>query len=204
MKTLRNVIKHIDLTNIYPGFHFQGKEYYKSSIGGLFTLIYLCILFFLMFTFGRDFFFRLNPTLVEQEIYSNRYPNYTINNNNFSFSIRIEDNDGYIINNTKLIYLEFIYYHYQKVNGEWKTIEEFPLNYSNCKIENFQNKEHFNNMHLDTAICPDTNNIEFGGFWDETYIKFIRSFLKQCLPGKTNNNGEACGTQQEFNKMMDN
>jgi len=46
--------------------------------------------------------------------------------------------------------------------------------------------------------------LEFGGFWDETYVKFIRSYAKQCLPGYKNPSGQICGTQLEFEELKKN
>jgi len=243
MNNFKKLLLKINCSNTRIGFYFKNEEYFKTQIGGIFTIIYFFIIILIVLYFGSDFIYRENPTLIQQDIFPIKYPNYSIDNTYFTFSIRIEDNDGKVIDKPNLIYLEFIYYHYEIRNGVWQLIEEIPMNYSLCKESAFSNSigdfdqnvknddsieknsnissysnntQNFNNnlinnkissknkLNLNSSFCMDFNNLEFGAFWDETYVKFIRSYAKQCMPGHINPSGQICGTQHEFEELKKN
>jgi len=152
---LQEFFLSIDISKVRPGFNFKNKEYFKTSISGFITIIYMSFILLIFFNFGRDFIFRENPTLIQQEIFPIKYPNYTNNNNNFTFSIRLEDNDGNAIHKPNLIYMEFIYYNYEIRNGAWKLIEEIPMNYSFCKEFAFRKSIHNLKKNIEYTLNED-------------------------------------------------
>jgi hypothetical protein len=202
---MRKILETIDATEVKPNFFISGRDTYPTLVGGVLSLVNILLLILIIFAFGRNFFERTNPTMIQNQIYPSQYPNYTLGvTNNLSFAIRLEDLDTKVINRTDLVYIDFIYYHYEIINGEWELVNEKLLDYDYCKPKNFKKPELYERLGLHSSFCPDLNGLEVGGFWDESYIKFIRAFVRPCREGKVNNRGKKCGLDSEFKEILKN
>lgn len=202
---MRKYLEALDATEIKPNFFISSRETYPTLFGGILNLVNIFLLALVIFAFGRDFFERTNPSMMQNQIYPSQYPNYTLGRtHNLSFAIRLEDLDTKVINRTDLVYIDFIYYHYEIINGKWELLNEKLLDYDYCKPTNFKRSELYERLGLQSSFCPDLNGLEVGGFWDETYIKFVRSFVRPCNEGKVNNRGKKCGTESEFKEILKN
>jgi hypothetical protein len=195
----------LDTTGVKPQFLLSGKKNYTTSLGGLISLLNLIILGLVIYAFGKNFFERTEPLMIQNLIYPERYPNYTLGLNlNFTYAVRLEDFDGNVINRSDLVYIDFIYYHYEIRNGQWVELNKKSLDYELCNKNNFEKPELFDRQGLKTACCPNLKNLEVGGGWDETYIKYIRAFIRVCKEGEMNKKGEKCGKSSDFKHILKN
>lgn len=199
------ILNIIDTTGVKPQFLLSGRQNYTTTLGGIVSLINLVILGLIIYAFGKNLFERTEPLMTQNIIYPERYPNYTLGvDMNFTYAARLEDFDGNVIKRTDLVYLDFIYYHYEIINGVWVLLEEKTLDYDLCEQSNFEKPELFERQGLKTAYCPMFKKNRVGGGWDETYVKFIRGFIKLCKEGNFNNKGQKCGTEKEFKQILKN
>lgn len=197
-------LRMIDLNKEKINFYVFGQETYSTCFGGFITVINLIILALLLLGFGRDFFDRTNPTMIQEIVYPERYPNVTLNNRNFTIAFQFQDVDGNIINADNLVYMEMKYYNYEKTGGVWDSPVVTPLNFSACNRSNFVRPLLYDSFDFKDAICPQMDNLDMGGGWDETYVKYLWGTVTLCQEGKTNSKGQPCGTTEELTKLMQN
>jgi hypothetical protein len=202
---MSRILNTLDTTGVKPQFLLSGKQNYTTTLGGVISLLNIVILGLIIYAFGKNFFERTEPSMIQNIIYPERYPNYTLGVDlNFTYAARLEDIDGNVIKRTDLVYIDFIYLHYEIKNGDWALIKNKTLDYKLCEQNNFEKPELFERQGLKTAYCPDFKNLPVGGGWDETYIKFVRATIRSCKEGNFNNKGEKCGTEQEFKEILKN
>jgi hypothetical protein len=202
---MKKILHMLDTTGVKPQFLLEGKKSYTTTLGGVISLLNLIILGLLIYAFGKNFFERTEPSMIQNLIYPERYPNYTLGvDMNFSYAARLEDFDGNVIKNRNLVYIDFIYYHYEIQNGIWVLLNKTLLDYDLCTEKNFEKPDFYNKLSLNTAYCPKLNNLQVGGGWDESYIKYVRMFVRPCYEGKVNNKGEKCGTEAEYKEIFKN
>jgi hypothetical protein len=202
---MKKILHMLDTTGVKPQFLFEGKKNYTTTLGGIISFLNLIIFGLLIYAIGKNFFERTEPSMIQNLIYPERYPNYTLGvDMNFSYAARLEDFDGNVIKNRNLVYIDFIYYHYEIQNGIWVLLNKTLLDYDLCTEKNFEKPDFYNKLSLNTAYCPKLNNLQVGGGWDESYIKYVRMFVRPCYEGKVNNKGENCGTEAEYKEIFKN
>jgi len=140
---MENLIKSLDFSGNRMTFYIQKNKTHKTFLGGVISIFNFIILVLLIYGFGEDFYLRINPKIIQQTIYPERYMNFTINNKNFSFAFRIEDLDAKFIIDDQLVYIDFVYYNYEIQNGEWALLEKKSIEYSKCLPKDFGIEEQY-------------------------------------------------------------
>jgi hypothetical protein len=174
---MKNMLYLVDFFSRDLNFSINSHLKYKTKFGGLISLINIVILGLLIYKFGEDFFLRTNPKYLQQTIYPARYENYTITNKNFSFAFRIEDLNAIQVDRDDLIYIDFVYLHYEIKNGEWNLLEEKSLDYSKCLVNDVGNESEFEKLNLKNWYCPRLDNLTVGGNWDESYVRYFKIWV---------------------------
>src|SRR5690349_7679921 len=83
------VFKYLDLFGTNVSLYNDNSRKYKTQIGAIFSSIYGLILILILYGFGEDFYYRINPSIIYQNEISN-YEIYNLSNSNFTFAFRIE------------------------------------------------------------------------------------------------------------------
>jgi hypothetical protein len=183
-------------------FYSNRQETIKSNFGGIISSICIILLGLLIAGFGQDFFKRTNPQIIQSTITSDEYPEFVVNNKNFSIAFRIEDDSGKLFDRTDLFYAEFIYYINQKnAKGTWEEIEYRILNSTVCNSNLIYDDSTFIQEN-DQIYCPILNNIIVGGYWDYNFVKAFQINVRECLEGNFSPNNIACATQEEKQKFL--
>jgi len=69
-----NILQSLDIFGYRFNFLYKGEIAYKTSFGGLISLISIFTFFFSFFYFGQDFIYRLNPRIfLKQKLADNSY-----------------------------------------------------------------------------------------------------------------------------------
>ena len=104
-------LKVLDIYGGKVNLYYDGKTGPRTILGGLFTIFLTLIFVLLVLSFGNDFFYRLNPSFLTQDVNPSNYTNYNITSNNFPFSFRLEDAYGKLVDpEFQYFYFEVIYY----------------------------------------------------------------------------------------------
>ena len=198
-----SIFKSIDLLGTKISLYNNKKTTIKTKIGGILSIVLIILIVLLIIGFGGDFFLRANPSFIPEIVSPSEYPQYRINNKNFSFAYRIEDKYALTFNNDSLLYVEFNQIIVQKnEDGDWVEIRDKILESRPCQAEDFGNEQKFKDKHLDTWTCPKLDNIDVGGFWDSGYVSYFMLKVKICTEGKTSFEGKKCGTNEEVEKLL--
>lgn len=202
---MSSILNNLDFTSVKPQFLISGSQNYSTCLGGVISLINLIVLTLIIYAFGKNFFERTEPTLIQNVIYPERYPNYTLGlDMNFTYAFRLDDEDSNVIQREDLVYVDFLYEHYEIKDGEWILLKRKSLNVELCDQNKFERPDLFERQGFKSSYCPDFQNIEVGGAWDDTYIKYFKAEIRLCKEGGFNKKGQKCGTQQELKDLLKN
>ena len=119
--------------------YFNNKSSYTSKIGGVFSLILLILFIVIFILFGQDFFYKLNPSVLAQQINPVQYDHFKINHKNFPLAFRLQDFDGNLIDREQEYFFYTFLYSQNKMNSEGALKldnNQYP-SYSICKKEDF-------------------------------------------------------------------
>ena len=94
-KFLRSILEKIDIYPTSFTFHWGPfKPFFKSNIGGLFTIFTLVAILYFIWISGNDIIYKADPkVLIDNSKWINR-PKKVINKGDFSFGLAIEKGNG--------------------------------------------------------------------------------------------------------------
>ena len=163
---------------------FQDAKF-QTKIGGIMTIFTILGFIFSFVYFGRDFFFRLNPSYLNQKITLDTYPEYTINNSNLIGAVQIEDNSGNYFNYSR--YLDILLVHqyfnlFDPNNGSssFYIQKDTKLSFTNCSNVDIDGMNLHQKRDLNNSMCIDFQNYQLGGYWDSDKIKQININVIPC------------------------
>ena len=153
----------------------------QSNFGAFITFLNLFIVSLLFYAFGKDFFTRKNPSVVNSSISTIEYPfikNLTLTN--YTFAFRFENVDGALIELPDQIYFQLLNYYYRKNEKlEYEYIYIKPLNFSKC------DKSNFIEINLTDYFCLD-DNFSIRGNYPSDDINLLSLEVYRCLENSTN------------------
>ena len=116
------------------------NEKFQTNVGAVLTLVLACCGVIAIWYFGKDIIEKTNPTFLASEVRLSPWPYVMVNNSNFFFGMRIEDNDGRYVNDNRFFELifEYNYYIQNKTTAEKELIHFETRNLVKC-----------NNSHID-------------------------------------------------------
>ena len=205
---MKNILKFFDLNGGKIDLFYKDKRSIQSSFGGIMNLLLGIIFFLLIFSFGNDFFYRLNPSFLVQELSQVNYTKYNFTNQNFPFSFRFEDIYGDPVDvEENYLYFE-IYYDKLERNSEGKLdlISSEILNYTQCNLDDFVNKDLFKSKGFEYFKCLDYSTIKYlsyGGDWDGDFVHYMYIYYKKCLEDDVNSKGVKCGKTETLNQILE-
>ncbi len=180
-------ISKIDLFGKEFKFTINGSERFRSTFGGILTIIVAIIVGVLAFFFGQDLYYRRNPKIINEEKTPSTYPPpFKLTNKNLPFMWRIMNFQGVI--QEDISYLNPVL-NYRHLNNTITTVvRENKINFTPCnEIDDTYPKEFRENYNTSTWKCIDweseenlKKNFTLGGYYDTTYTHYFSFYLSAC------------------------
>ena len=132
-------LEAIDIYGKPYNFTIFKKDVFKTTIGGVFSILtFLCFLLSFIF-FGEDFYKRQNPKYINQKISLEKYPIYNVSNQVLAAAFIIEDYNGNYFDHKRYFNMSIQYYRFDsnKPTGNFlPTI--IPSKFINCTAVNIK------------------------------------------------------------------
>ena len=123
---MKKWMSHVDIYGTVFNFTINKNLKYKTFFGGFLTLITFIICIIIVYLFEKDFFYKTNPTVLEQKIISAQHDKILINSKNLTIAWRIEDNNGNPISFDGYFYpkINYLAYENNKTTDNFKLIKK--------------------------------------------------------------------------------
>ena len=179
---MRDVLKQLDIFGKPFYLNIKKRETFKSIIGGILTTIMFIGSLGIIYYFGQDIYFKVNPLVTSSVSQLNYYPYTTLNSSNFLFAINLHN--GSTLQNvyTNRSFIEFrVNYHGYFMNNITGLKESFAQYYpmSECSTSHVSEQDLINN-NLSRFQCALLDNFEIGGMNHLELYKYLRYELKRC------------------------
>ena len=205
MTNINEFLQYMDMFGTKPGFYINQKAKYYTILGGIFSLLALCICFIVFIFFSMDELKRVAPITTTSSIHS-RLEKMNILNEKIYIPWRIVDIENKFINHTDLIYpiIEYLDAEKNKLNESFNYKTQ-KINYTLCDKTSMKNlpENYFFSIPLNQIYCIDLDNLnlEMGGSWLSLFIKYLRIVLYLCKNGENyDENNENC---TNYKKLVD-
>ena len=181
---MKNFLEEIDVYGTRLTFRTQKRDNYKTSLGGIFTIITLSIVGMFTFFFGQDFYYGTNPLIYTDTVVPEKYdPAIKVTPENFVIAWRIEDGEKVLTNSSGIIYPIINHFRYIKdEKGNLNFLGNFRMPLVRCNEKNAKVFEFTNYNKIDDWFCYDWSslNYTFGGFFDGDYVDAFQTILYLC------------------------
>ncbi len=174
---LNKILKKIDLFCTPITFRIENSYDYHSSIGGLFTILFILFSLFYFCYMGYFFIIRDNVSFIYSRriIETEPYINLTKVEFKFAFGLQYADADEDVLIELGK-YFDFSFRFVEWI-GE-RNITYIPFNYKRCEKSDFLNKvdEQFEINRIEDLFCPDDSSIDnytINGAYVDDYFRYI-------------------------------
>ena len=204
MKKLNSFLTLIDIYGTRFHLLTNQKLKFKTWIGGIITLILSLIGLSFIYIFGKDFFFRKNPSFTESTI-GEGYKIIDLSKEKIIIAFRIEDMNGNYINTSKYLYPKIVYY--SAIPGEdgksRSNHKEEYIPYRLCEESDFEGSDNFVLLY-GTLFCIEWKNKSFGGYWDNEFLYYFSLRIFYCNNSEyyTNDINNKCSSVEELNELF--
>lgn len=164
-------------------FTMLKQEKYKTLQGGIVTALCGVLVIVFAFFFGKDFFFKSNPRILQKQFYPDDYlPPFQMTPENFAIPFRLADEDDTPIDFKGKMYIRTKYKEITvNTSGTFST-KEVSIPIETCSKKYANMPELYNKYNISTWYCLDLthDNYTFGGYWDGSYINYPAITLSFC------------------------
>lgn len=186
-------------------FTYKNNQKFKSSLGGVVTLILGVLTILLLYGLGQNFFKRQNPRFVKEDIFVKNSTMMPINNSNFPIAFKIENGSGGKIPKTNL-YLKMSSEETTKKLKEdlmeYESVYSMPINLKPCTEDLFDNKEVFDKYNFRDYECPIMNET-IGGSYTENTIKYLYVTVNLCRKNFDEEINDFCDDENNTISLLD-
>lgn len=188
MSCFKNVsIKYLDIFGDKITFNINKDSIHKTKTGGIFSIFFLLIVFLMSLFMGRNFYLRLNPNVLEQNIRLDNHVVRQLKPKNFTIAFRLEDLDG-----NEVMFKEYIYFRAMLIqlklnetnnNYEVRT-PNWLIEVKRCDSKEFEFID-INGMNKTKFQCldftPFEKDLTIGGdYYESPTISFISLEMTVC------------------------
>ena len=106
---MKSFLTKIDVYGTKFHFFTFNKLKFQTCIGGLLTIIIYFLALLLIYIFGKNFFYRKNPSYTSSSI-SENYEKISLTKEKVTIAFRLEDNNGFTLNMSNYFYPVITYY----------------------------------------------------------------------------------------------
>lgn len=185
------MLRTVDFLGTNCNFYIQSQFHYSTKFGGFVTIVMgavMCILFAL---FGKDFYYRINPTLLTETGNYPDYPLFVIDNSNFSLIFGIEDDSSLIWRDDSQIYIQAVFVTYEYQNDSTYVYNEVYVQPNLCEERHFFFNQSSNALRFKDHFCLDFNQTQVGGNWDSNFVYYFYLAINECSEGSSPS-GSSC------------
>ena len=200
----KEILECFDLFGTKMGFYAEKKPKFYTAFGGVLSIISILLSVLSFLLYSLDDLKRTSPTATSSSIPSEGYRKIKINEAKIWIPVRITDYYYNFINHEGLIYPDMRYYYVEK-NNEVYELKYKKLNYRLCNETSMQNKPDIYsiNVPLNKLYCIDTDDLEIGGFWDASFLSFLKMDIYFCKNGENyNESNPNCTTYEKIRKKI--
>ena len=163
---------------------FNKNREIPSTFNSLVSMVILA--FLLVFFCQSDLFYHNSPLSSNQIILTSSRPELSFDFNNMAFAFIVSDIDNKYYYDPSLYSFEMEYQEYNNTLGVFIKREIKEL--SRCRESDFRSHgSYYQDLEMNSVICPTLGNFSLAGFWDETIVKTVTVSLKPCDNATYNN-----------------
>ena len=175
MKAFKGFLQKIDVFAVPLTFRYKEKNYYSTSLGGIFIILFLIVILIVGIYYALPFINRKNFTIVyyTHNLSKTEQINFKNSNSNFAYGLEC----GKIINGLSVedvLKLESRYVIYKK-NSEGKiNKEQYDLKTHSCRYEDFYYKynDAVDYLKLAQLQCLDDNSQTIEGIYSDQVFSY--------------------------------
>jgi hypothetical protein len=192
---MKPILKSCDLFGNKFYFTVLKNESYKTTFGGITSIVCISIIAVFTFLFGQDFFTKKNPKIIQQtEIPDDYLPPYKLSPDTIVIPWRFSNNDGDQVDYSGIIYPILTYYEYiTNSSGTIMTVEQ-KMTLTTCDEKISQVPEFNKKFNISQYFCFDwkEGNFSLGGYWDGNYTNQFQIDIAFCPDGGEFANEKNC------------
>ena len=172
---------------------------FKTELGGVLTIICLCVIIMVFFLLAYDMIQKTNPSSLGTVTPTPDRLNLSYNIN---IAYVVQDQFGNTAANySKYFSILGFYKNWSNFDG-LNTVLSSNLTGKPCNIKDFasENSNYYLRNNLDSAICFNNKNLTVGGYLDSFSATFLAIELVYCQNSTQNNN--SCKSIEEINEWL--
>jgi hypothetical protein len=200
-------IEKLDLFGNTFSFTIFQKEKFKTSIGGILSLMVVIIALVFSFLFGQDFFLRSNPKITSQRVIPHNDDLIQITSEKMAMAWRIEDVYGQPVNYTGVIFPRIDWIVFSKASdNQLVLINLVTMNLTRCNSQNSNFPQLEKQINLSNYMCLDWEsigtNFTFGGYWDSSFVHFFQISFSYCPNADAYGEGRGCSSVEKLQERF--
>ena len=178
MNTKKKIFRKCDIFGVPILFRFKKKDYYSSSLGGLFTIIYLALVIFFGIYFFVPFYKRENYTFIYYTMDSSTAEQIKLNNSETIFATGLDcivNNDLNISTPGEILKLEINYVTNRKDRDGITYKSREKVSTHQCTYADFKNlfNQSLDLINIERFQCLDKIDYVIEGIYtDEVFTYF--------------------------------
>jgi len=191
-----SILRSIDKLGNSIKFKIKGEDF-KTSLGGIITLIIGFTILVLAWYFGQDIYLRKQPTFKTKFELLDGYPVGEVSDSDIFFAAAVKSYDNKYITEPKYFEYKYSYHFYNFTTGSQVDLADVQKNMVRC------NEEHVDNAtlkyyKLSNFMCVKQGNIYIGGDWEEDFIAYPTFKIKRCDSDTEKKYNVTCATDKEM------
>ncbi|CAD8188833.1 unnamed protein product [Paramecium pentaurelia] len=198
-------LQRVDVFGQIVFLRMNKQAYYRTKIGGSFSVAVLFIMIYFYSQSLSSFFLKEYLKVVSSNQYEDQIQKIQVDNSEFMFAFKIEQNN-FTTSPYFNLTLEQKQYRRNQNGQQIKSSFNFPL--IPCTLDRFQNvfskyqndfKEQFNILGMNDFLCPEQNTtLSMGGTYTSSDFLFFTLQITKCQ----NNEKVNCASQQEIDEYL--
>ncbi|CAD8093885.1 unnamed protein product [Paramecium primaurelia] len=198
-------LQRVDVFGQIVFLRMNKQAYYRTKIGGSFSVAVLFIMIYFYSQSLSSFFLKEYLKVVSSNQYEDQIQKIQVDNSEFMFAFKIEQNN-FTTSPYFNLTLEQKQYRRNQNGQQIKSSINFPL--IPCTLDRFQNvfskyqndfKEQFNILGMNDFLCPEQNTtLTMGGTYTSSDFQFFTLQITKCQ----NNEKVKCASQQEIDEYL--
>jgi hypothetical protein len=183
------ILQALDVFGVAYNFNLNNSQSYKSSFGGVMSIICLFMLTVFMYFFGIDFYYKKNPKVIGSTVYNKDYYTIPLNSSQGIIAWKIEDHYTNMPNFTGILFPRIVYKKFLE-NPETKFLDFIGsdiLPQKRCDEVEDIDLVLKTNYDLKAWWCLDFTgaNFTFGGYWGGKVVNMIYLLIDACNEDKS-------------------
>ncbi len=193
----------MDMFGKTPEFYFQGRPKKVTTIGVIFTFIYIALYIAYFIYKLVKMIQRVEVTYYDTYAFTGETPSIQLTSDNFYGGFGLLDPNGSPFVNEQIYYATAIHWQGIKTDGVWEWVPtNLPL--EKCKLEKFGSKyqDIFKSKDLENMYCLENVDVSLAGYATSDIYSYFVVYLYPCV-GQTSD-GLPCLNEYVVNLLKKN